>query len=147
MIYNLQRHIDLLKLERSENLKNKEEKSELTNYNIDVGEQLFWDYKEEVFLFIDNFLSKKIDGELFCDYVHGFRYKFISKSEELIKDIEEGKIKEFSVDPQIAKKRASRILTDFFCDCDYFDDDYDNIDLYNCIKERRLQFQKFIEVE
>jgi len=80
MTYNQKRHRQLLK--RSQDLKNQrknlfienqEEYFELAKYNTAVAEQIFWQYRYQIALLMEDFLNKKIDGELFCDQVYGLR--------------------------------------------------------------------------
>jgi hypothetical protein len=89
MTYNQKRHVELLK--RSQDFKNQrknlfienqEEDFELSEYNIAVEEHFFWQDRDQVALFMKNFLNKKIDGKLFCDQVYGFRRKLINTCEK-----------------------------------------------------------------
>jgi hypothetical protein len=156
MTYNQKRHIELLK--RSQDLKNQkknlfienqEEDFELSEYNIAVEEHIFWQDRDQVALLMEDFLNKKIDGELFCDQVYGLRRKLINTCEkfklELISSSE--KIKDFQPDGR--SKKLSGFLTDLYCECEYFAEaeDYQNEKFYDSIKNGFLNFQKALNKE
>ena len=156
MKYNQKRHIELLK--RSQDLKNQrknlfienqEEDFELSEYNIAVEEHVFWQDRDQVALLMENFLNKKIDGELFCDQIYGLRCKLINTCEkfklELISSSE--KIKDFQPDGR--SKKLSGFLTDLYCECEYFAEaeDYQNEEFYDSIKNGFLNFQKALNKE
>jgi len=156
MTYNQKRHIELLK--RSQDLKNQkknlfienqEEDFELSEYNIAVEEHIFWQDRDQVALLMEDFLNKKIDGELFCDQVYGLRRKLINTCEkfklELISSSE--KIKDFQPDGR--SKKLSGFLTDLYCECEYFTEaeDYQNEKFYDSIKNGFLNFQKALNKE
>lgn len=156
MTYNQKRHIELLK--RSQDLKNQrknlfienpEEDFELSEYNITVEEHVFWQDRDQVALLMENFLNKKIDGELFCDQIYGLRCKLINTCEkfklELISSSE--KIKDFQPDGR--SKKLSGFLTDLYCECEYFAEaeDYQNEEFYDSIKDCFLKLQKALNEE
>ena len=156
MTYNQKRHIELLK--RSQDLKNQrknlfienqEEDFELSEYNIAVEEHVFWQDRDQVALLMENFLNKKIDGELFCDQIYGLRCKLINTCEkfklELISSSE--KIKDFQPDGR--SKKLSGFLTDLYCECEYFAEaeDYQNEEFYDSIKKGFLSYQKALNKE
>ena len=154
MTYNQKRHIELLK--RSQDLKNQrknlfienqEEDFELSEYNIAVEEHVFWQDRDQVALLMENFLNKKIDGELFCDQIYGLRRKLINTCKqfklELISSSE--KIKNFQPDER--SKKLSGFLTGLYCECEHFDEDYQNEELYNSIKNGFLNFQQALNEE
>ena len=156
MTYNQKRHIELLK--RSQDLKNQrknlfienqEEDFELSEYNIAVEEHVFWQDRDQVALLMENFLNKKIDGELFCDQIYGLRCKLINTCEkfklELISSSE--KIKDFQPDGR--SKKLSGFLTGLYCECEYFAEaeDYQNEEFYDSIKNGFLNFQKALNKE
>ena len=72
MTYNKERHNQLVI--RSQDLKNQgknlflenpEEDSELSKYNIDVEEQVFWTHRENFILIMKNFLDNIVDFDEF----------------------------------------------------------------------------------
>ena len=154
MTYNQKRHRQLLK--RSQDLKNQrknlfienqEEDFELSEYNIAVEEHIFWQDRYQVALLMEDFLNKKIDGELFCDQVYGLRRKLINTCEkfklELISSSE--KIKDFQPDGR--SKKLSGFLTGLYCECEHFAEDYQNDVFYTSIKNGFLNFQKALNEE
>ena len=98
---------------------------------------------------MENFLNKKIDGELFCDQIYGLRRKLINTSNkfelELISSSE--KIKDFQPDGR--SKDLGGFLTTFYFECEYFSEteDYQNGKFYDSIKNGVLKFQKALNKE
>ena len=96
---------------------------------------------------MEDFLNKKIDGELFCDQVYGLRRKLINTCEkfklELISSSE--KIKDFQPDGR--SKKLSGFLTGLYCECEDFAEDYQNDVFYTSIKNGVLNFQKALNEE
>ncbi len=124
MNYNQKRHRELLK--RSQDLKNQkknlfienpEEDFELSQYNIAVEEHIFWQDRDEVALLMEDFLNKKIDGELFCDHVHGLRCKLINECKKFKLQLISGskKIKDFHPDER--SKKLSGFLRYLYREC------------------------------
>ena len=152
MTYNQKRHRQLLK--RWQDLKNQrknlflensEEDFELSEYNIAVEQHIFWQDRYQIALLMEDFLNQKIDGELFCDQVYGFRRKLINTCEkfklELISSPE--KIKDFQPDGR--SKKLSGFLTGCFCYCDDFMEDYENEEFYTWIKNKFSYLQKVLD--
>ena len=154
MTYNQNRHMELLK--RSQDLKkqgkklfieNQEEGFELSEYNITVEEHIFWQDRYQIVLVMEDFLNRKINGELLCEQVYGLRRKLINTCKqfklELISSSE--KIKNFQPDER--SKKLSGFLTGLYCECEYFDEDYENDEFYTSIKNGFLNFQTALNEE
>ena len=149
MSYNQKRHIQLLK--RSQDLKNQgknlfienqEEDFELTKYNTAVAEHIFWQDRYQVALLMEDFLNRKIDGEELCGRVYGLRRKLINACEKFKLELTSSseKIKDFQPDGR--SKKLSGFLTGLYCECEHFDEDYENDEFYTSIKNGFLNFQK-----
>lgn len=149
MTYNQKRHIQLLKL--SQDLENQgkflfkenpEESLELSNYNIAVQHHIFWQDRYQISLSMEDFLNGKIDGEELCDRVYGLRRNLINKCEEFNLELTSGSEKIKAFQPDKKSKNLSGFLTAFYCECDHFEEDYENDEFYNFIKTVFLNFQK-----
>ena len=152
MIYNQKRHIQLLK--RSQNLKNygknlhienPEEGFKLSKYNIAIERYIFWQDRYQVALLMENFLNRKINGEKLCNRVYGFRRRFINACEKFKLELSSEKIKDFQ--PNERSKKLNGFLTGLYCECEHFDNDYENNEFYNSIKNPFLNFQKALNEE
>ena len=154
MNYNQKKHIQLLK--RSQDLQNQgkdlfqenqKEYFELAQYNIVVEEHFFWQDRYKIFLLMENFLTRKIDCQLFCDHVYGLRCKLINKCEkfrlELLSSSE--KIKDFQPDER--GKNLSGFLTGLFCECECLDDTENYLEFYDSIEIGFFNFQKALKKE
>ena len=101
----LKRSQDLKNQGKNLFIENEKEDFELSEYNIAVEEHIFWQDRYQVALLMEDFLNRKIDGELLCDQVYGLRCKLINTSEnfklELISSSE--KIKDFQPDGRSKK--------------------------------------------
>ena len=133
MIYNQKRHIQLLKLSQdldnqgtSLYKENREEYLELFNY-----ERVY-----KISLSMEDFLKRKIDGEELCDRVYELRSKLTSPSK---------KIKAFQPDER--SKNLSPFFTYVYCECDHFEEDYENDEFYNSIKNAFLDLQEALNEE
>lgn len=112
MKYNQKRHIELLKRSQYQKknlfIKNQEKDFELSEYNVAVEEHFFWQNRDQVILWMKNFLNKKIDGKL-INTCKKFNLELISNSEE---------IKDFQ--PNGRSKKLSGFLRGLYCECKYF---------------------------
>ena len=149
MTYNQKRHIQLLKLlqdldnqGKDFSKENPEESLELSNYIIAVEDHILWQDRYQISLSMEDFLNRKIDGEELCDRVYGLRRNLRNKSEKFNLELTSGseKIKAFQTDKK--SKKLSGFLTAFYCECDHFEEDYENDEFYNSIKTGFLNFQK-----
>lgn len=149
MTSNQKRHIQLLK--RQQELKNqgktlfienREEDFELSKYNLAVEQHIVWRNRYTIAFLMEDFLNRKIDGEELCDQVYGLCHKLRNTCEkfnlELISSSE--KIKDFQ--PDSRSKNLRGFLTGLYCECEHFDEDYENDVLYSSIKNGFLNFQK-----
>jgi hypothetical protein len=152
MIYNKQKHIQLLK--RSQDFKNQgksfykestEEYLELSHYDIAVEHHILWQQRYKVYELMQDFLNRKIHGEEFSSGVFGFRRNFMNASEQFLVQLGAGEVKYFQ--PDSRSKNLSGFLSGLFCECDHFMEDYQNPQFYTCIQNRFLNFQKTLNEE
>ena len=155
MTYNQKRHIQLLKL--SQNLdnqgtslykENREEYLELLNYDVAMGRHILWQNRYQISLSMEDFLNRKIDGEELCDRVNGLHDSLCEKFDlELTSGSK--KIKAFQPDERSKKLSVflSSFLTYFYCECDHFEEDYENDEFYNSIKDGFLNLQEALNEE
>jgi len=152
MIYNQQRHIQLLK--RSQDFKDQgkwlykespEEDLELSSYNIAVEENMFWQQRYEVAELMQDFLNRKIDGQEFCDRVFGLRRNLMIATDKFLIQLGAGEVKDFQPDPR--SKNRSGFLSGLFCYCDDFMEDYENDQFYDAMQNGFLNFQKVLNEE
>lgn len=150
MIYSQKRHIELLK--RSQDFKNQgknlflenpEESLELSRYNATVSQHIFWQYRYQVASFMKDFLNRKIDGEELCDLVFGLRRKLIDACDKFILELGSGKVKDFQPDKRA--KKLGGFFTGLYCECEDFDEDYENEEFYTSIQNGFLNFQKTLD--
>ena len=152
MIYNQQRHIQLLK--RSQDFKDQgksfynespEEYSELSSYNVAVEKNIFWQQHYEVAELMQDFLNRKIDGQKFCDRVFGLRRNLMIASDKFLIQLGAGEVKDFQPDPR--SKKLSGFLSGLFCYCDDFMEDYENDQFSDAMQNGFLNFQKALNEE
>ena len=152
MIYNQQRHIQLLK--RSQDFKDQgksfykespEEYLELSSYNLAVEENIFWQQRYKVAELMQDFLNRKIDGQKFCDRVFGLRRNLMIASEKFLIQLGAGEVKDFQPDPR--SKKLSGFLSGLFCYCDDFMEDYENDQFSDAMQNGFLNFQKALNEE
>ena len=152
MIYNQQRHIQLLK--RSQDFKDQgksfykespEESLELSNYNIAVEKNIFWQQRYKVAELLQDFLNRKIDGQEFCDRVFGLRRNLMIATKKFLIQLGAGEVKDFQPDPR--SKKLSGLLSGLFCYCDDFMEDYENDQFFDAMQNSFLNFQKPLNEE
>ena len=152
MIYNQQRHIQLLK--RSQDFKDQgksfykespEESLELSSYNAAVEENIFWQQRYKVAELMQDFLNRKIDGQKFCGRVFGLRRNLMIASDKFVIQLGAGEVKDFQPDPR--SKKLSGFLDGLFCYCDDFMEDYENDQFSNAMQNGFLNFQKALNEE
>lgn len=152
MIYNQQRHIQLLK--RSQDFKDQgksfykespEESLELSNYNIAVEKNIFWQQRYKVAELLQDFLNRKIDGQEFCDRVFGLRRNLMIVTKKFLIQLGAGEVKDFQPDPR--SKKLSGLLSGLFCYCDDFMEDYENDQFFDAMQNSFLNFQKPLNEE
>ncbi len=154
MTYNQKRHIQLLK--RSQDLKNQgknlflenqEEDFELSQYNIAVYQHIFWQERFQVALLMEDFLNRKIAGEELCDGVYGLRRKLRNTFEKFQFKLTSTSEKMKDFKPDGRSKKLSGFLTGLYCECEHFDQDYENDEFYTSIQNGFLNFQKVLNEE
>ena len=152
MIYNQQRHIQLLK--RSQDFKNqgksfykqsRDESLELSHYNAAVEQHIFWQQRYKVYELMQDFLNRKIHGQEFSSRVFGLRRNLMNASDKFLVQLGAGEVKDFQPDPR--SKNLSGFLTGLFCECDHFMEDYQNPKFYTSIQNGFLNFQKALNEE
>lgn len=152
MIYNQQRHIQLLK--RSQDFKDQgksfykespEESLELSSYNAAVEKNIFWQQRYKVAELMQDFLNRKIDGQEFCDRVFGLRRNLMIARDKFLIQLGAGEVKDFQPDPR--SKKLSGFLTGLFCYCDDFMEDYENDQFSDAMQNVFLNFQKALNEE
>lgn len=152
MIYNQQRHIQLLK--RSQDFKDQgksfykespEESLELSSYNAAVEENIFWQQRYKVAELMQDFLNRKIDGQKFCVRVFGLRRNLMIASDKFLIQLGAGEVKDFQPDPR--SKKLSGFLSGLFCYCDDFMEDYENDQFSDAMQNGFLNFQKALNEE
>ena len=152
MIYNQQRHIQLLK--RSQDFKDQgksfykesqEESLELSSYNVAVEENIFWQQRYKVAELMQDFLNRKIDGQEFCDRVFGLRRNLMIASDKFLIQLGAGEVTDFQPDPR--SKKLSGFLSGLFCYCDDFMEDYKNDQFSDAMQNGFLNFQKALNEE
>lgn len=152
MIYNQQRHIQLLK--RSQDFKDQgrsfykespEESLELSSYNAAVEKNIFWQQRYKVAELMQDFLNRKIDGQEFCDRVFGLRRNLMIARDKFLIQLGAGEVKDFQPDPR--SKKLSGFLSGLFCYCDDFMEDYENDQFSDAMQNVFLNFQKALNEE
>jgi|GEM_PF-1629723 len=152
MIYNQQRHIQLLK--RSQDFKDQgksfykespEESLELSSYNAAVEENIFWQQRYKVAELMQDFLTRKIDGQKFCDRVFGLRRNLMIASDKFLIQLGAGEVKDFQPDPR--SKKLSGFLSGLFGYCDDFMEYYENDQFSDAMQNGFLNFQKALNEE
>jgi hypothetical protein len=94
---------------------------------------------------MEDFLNRKIDGEEFCDGVYGLRRKLIDSCNKFNIDLGSGRLKDLHLD--LRSKKFGGFLTSLYSECEYFDEDYENEEVYTSIKNKFLKFQKALDEE
>ena len=69
-----------------------------------------------------------------CGRIYGLRRKLINACEKLKLELGSGKVKDFQPD-------IRGFLTGLYCECEHFDEDYENEEFYTSIKNGFLNFQ------
>lgn len=150
--YNLERHIELLKKEKNiRNEKksflkeNRKEAFELLDYNIHVEEHIEWEERFEIASVIENFLDKQINAHEFHDCVFGLRRKHIQKCERFLLKLVSEEIKNFYPNKNALKVKG--FLSALYFECEHFETNFNEEELYNSIKSGFFKFQKILNEE
>ena len=148
MTYNKKRHIELVKYaqdlkDQKKNIfiENQKACEELLNYNIAVEEQVFWSYKEEIFLLMKNFIHNKIHFDEF-EIAFTLLYKKIRKEFNLfVMDLK--KIEKFQ--PSTRSDRFASLINSIFRQFEEVDEGYcTKQEVQNYVTKGYLEFQKFL---
>ena len=150
--YNFKKHVELLKrrkkiLDQNKSFfkENPTEAIQLSKYGGAVSEQIVWELRFEIISIIQLFLNKQIDGDEFCDRIFELRFKHHAKCDEFLSKLISEEIKDFF--PSKESYKINGFLTALYSDCEYFEDNLDEDQLYNSIKYKFLKFQKILNGE
>lgn len=150
--YNLKRHIELLKQKKKvlnekksflkENLK---EALELSEYSANVSQHIVWEDRFEIASVMEDFLSKKIDAHEFHDSVFGLRRKHLEKCNRFLSKLVSEEIKDFCPNKDAHKLKG--FLSGLYFECEHFETNFDEAELYTSIENGFLNFQKALNEE
>jgi len=146
--YNLKRHVELLKQKKkvlSEKKsffkENRAEALELSKYNVAVENSLFWEDRFKVASVMEAFLNKKMNAHEFHDSVFGLRRKHLAKCNTFLSKLVSEEIKDFS--PSKDAYRLKGFLSALYSECEHFETNFDEDELYTSIQNGFLKFQKY----
>jgi len=150
--YNLKRHIELLKQqkkvrnEKKSFLKeNPKEDSELNKYSANVSQHIDWEDRFEIASVMEDFLSKKIDAHEFHDRVFGLRHMHLEKCKRFLSKLVSDEIKDFCPNKDAHKLKG--FLSALYFECEHFETNFDEAELYTSIENLFLNFQKALNEE
>lgn len=150
--YNLKRHIELLKQqEKILNEKkfffkeNPKEDLELMEYGVKIEEHIDWEAQFEIASIMKNFLSQKINAHEFHDCVFRLRYKHSDKCERFLSKLVSEEIKDFC--PNKNGPKLGGFLSALYFDCEHFETNWDEVELYTSIENKFLKFQTILNEE
>nr|YP_010282934.1 hypothetical protein MKT70_pgp101 [Nitzschia ovalis]YP_010282999.1 hypothetical protein MKT70_pgp036 [Nitzschia ovalis]ULD15698.1 hypothetical protein [Nitzschia ovalis]ULD15763.1 hypothetical protein [Nitzschia ovalis] len=150
--YNLKRHIELLKQEKKIRNKNKDffkenpkEALELSSYDAEVDNHIVWENRFEIASVMENFLSKKIDAHEFHDSVFGLRRKHLERCDRFLLKLALEEIKDFY--PNKNSHKLQGFLSVLYFECEYFETNFDEAELYTSIEDKFSKFQKVLNEE
>jgi hypothetical protein len=150
--YNLKRHIELLKQKKkvlNENKsffkENPKEALELIKYDVKVSEHIAWGDRFKIASVMENFLSQQINAHEFHDSVLGLRRKHLEKCERFLSKLVSEQIKDFCPDENAPKIKG--LLSALYFDCEHFETNFDEAELYNSIKNKFFKVQIILNEE
>lgn len=150
--YNLKRHIELLKQkkkilnEKKSFLKeNPKEALELIKYNVEVSQHIVWKDRFEIASVMENFLSKKINAHEFHDSVFGLHRKHLEKCKRFLSKLVSEEIKDFCPNKHAPKLKG--LLSTLYFECENFETNFDEAELYTSIEGVFLKFQIILNEE
>jgi hypothetical protein len=94
---------------------------------------------------MENLLNKKIDGQEFADQVFRFRNNLIVMCDEFLFQLSRRKIKDFEPNPK--SEIFTGFLSELFCQCNNYMEDYNNPQFHISIKNGFLNFQRALNEE
>ena len=149
MIYNKERHKQLVI--RSQDLKNQgkniflenpKESSELSKYNVEIEEQVFWTHRENFVLIMKNFLENILDFD-------EFKTTFSLLNDEVRKEVNMFEIDLEQIDkfqPSTRSYRFASFIGSIYRQFESVEDEYcTEQEVKDSVKEAYLKFQKFEE--
>lgn len=86
-------------------------------------------------------MSKKIDAHEFHDSVFGLRNKHLEKCEIFLSKLVSEEIKYFCPDKNSYKLEG--FLSALYFDCEHFETEFDEAELYTSIENKFLKFQNY----
>lgn len=149
MIYNKERHKqlvissqDLKNQGKNIFLENPKESSELSKYNVEIEEQVFWTHRENFVLIMKNFLENILDFD-------EFETAFSLLNEEVKKEVNMFKIDLEQIDkfqPSTRSYRFASVIGSIYRQFEEVEDEYcTEQEVKDYVKEAYLKFQKFEE--
>ena len=149
MIYNKERHKQLVI--RSQDLKNQgkniflenpKESSELSKYNVEIEEQVFWTHRENFVLIMKNFLENILDFD-------EFKTTFSLLNDEVRKEVNMFEIDLEQIDkfqPSTRSYRFASVIGSIYRQFEEVEEEYwTEQEVKDYVKEAYLKFQKFEE--
>lgn len=150
--YNLKRHIELLQQKKkvlSEKKsfwkENPKECLELNKYDVAVENHIEWKNRFEIASVMEDFLSKKIDAHEFHDSVFGLRRKHLEKCNRFLSKLVSEEIKDFCPNKNAHKLKG--FLSSLYFECEHFETNFDEAELYTSIENGSFNFQRALEEE
>jgi hypothetical protein len=150
--YNLKKHVELLRLQKkilSQNKsffnENQTEFWELIKYGAVIDRHIVWEDRFEIASVIQAFLSKEMDAHQFHDSVFGLRNKHLAKFDKFLSKLVSEEIKDFS--PTKESYKLKGFISTLYFECEYFETNFDEDELYTSIRTAFLKFQKILNRE
>ena len=150
MNYNIKQHHDLLKLSKklqdegkSLFRQNRIKHIELIKYSAIIENEIIWRKRRLLKVYIENFLNGTIDGQELCEQIYNIRRKLIKISDRVNFLVSQDRIKNININKESQKIRG--FLTESFCLCDSFDDNYKSEEFYNLIYNGFLNLEKILD--
>jgi hypothetical protein len=114
-------------------------------YSAAVDTHIFWEDRFEVASLIQPFLNKEMDAEEFHDSLFGLRRNHIAKCKKFLSKLISEEIKYFF--PNKESYKVKGFLTFLYCECENFELNFDEEELYTSIRNGFLKFQKILNEE
>jgi len=150
--YDLNRHIQLLKQKKKIQKENKcfwkenpKENLELLEYGAIVEDHFVWEDRFEIASVMEDFLSKNTDAHEFHDNVFGLRRKHQEKCKRFLSKLVSEEIKDFCQNKNAHK--LTGFLSALYFECEHFETNFDEAELYTSIENGFLKFQKILNEE
>ena len=124
---------------------NPKEALELSEYSANVSQHIVWEDRFEIASVMEDFLSKKIDAHEFHDSVFGLRRKHLEKCNRFLSKLVSEEIKDFCPNKDAHKLKG--FLSGLYFECEHFETNFDEAELYTSIENGFLNFQKVLNEE